>query len=128
MTDDTIRIVCEGDERLWLEFTRDITKEQRRTYFELLLPAEPPADLPAEERAGWLEVETAQREAALLDVLKQVLVDGQLVFAGKEIRGADKILAADLEGLTITAEAFLAGAFASACVELRRLGNARKPG
>lgn len=121
--DNTIKIVCESDERMWLAFRRDITRKQRERYANATFPDTEAWNEMSEEE---LVADAQRREATVREVLEQVLVDGVVIFDGKPVRGVKAIFEADPDTITIAGEAFLGSAFSMVVAELRKLGNAKR--
>ena len=126
---NTVKIECQADPRMWLEFTRDISHRQRRAYVQAALPA---ADvLQAEAALPEAEREAAQqgRMDTMSEFLRTAIIDGVIIFeGGKAVQGIEAILDQDPDEMTITAADFLAAAPWLAMDRLRTLGNGTRLG
>lgn len=154
LTNDDIKVVCPADERLWLTFTRDMTRKQWKAFQDVLDPPEQtditeeakdnigdlnvPDDKAAEMLDNHLEalaveIERIREERAdqaasgLFALMLEVVTDGEFVCGGKTFSGIDKIIqAAKDDELTFIAEGFMVSAINEAAKGLRELGNARR--
>lgn len=104
---EPMRIECEGAPENWLAFSPRITRPQV---------------------AAYLEAVNSANDAALVNLYRQVVVDGRLVGAdGLAVSWGD-LAAVNLDDFPVTTVEFFARAFSVAVRELRALGNPKRPG